>query len=248
MPKNSRIRGKLAFVMGGGKFGTNALNYLTNEGAKVLVVDIDSNCKAISNVDILGTDLNIFDTLKPGQSTFLKGDAGELLAFLLDITIPEIIVTAISGNAIARVIKSWLAKRKMELKPYSGIVQKVLQNIPSSLVLFFDEKSGIIVTSYMPSNMRCKENCMPPKNFCALTGRPKFASMNRILEFSLFENTNVSGILNSQQLTGGLGAINGNDLFNLLKKLDNNHKSYTLSIGVACNCHGIVNFYKVIKN
>lgn len=246
MSENFRIQGKLAFVMGGGKFGTNALNYLTDESAKVLVVDIDSNCKAISNVDILGSDLNVLNGLNPGQSAFLKGDAGELLAFLMDATIPEIIVTAIPGNAITRVIKSWLAKRKMELKPYSGI-QKVLRNIPPSLVLFFDESSGIIVTSYMPPNMKCKENCLPPRNVCALTGRPKFASMNDILEFSLFENADISEMLKSKQLTGGLGAINGDDLFNLLQRLDNIRNSNILAIGVACNCHGILNFYKVKK-
>ena len=247
MSNNLRVRNKLAFVMGGGKFGTNALKYLKDNGATVLVVDLDSNCKAISEVDIFGKDLNVLNILNPGQSAFLVGDAGELLVSLLDTVIPELIVTAIPGNSIARVIKFWLAKCNIELKPYSVIVQKVLKNIPQSLVLFVDEPLGIIVTSYMPSNMRCKENCMPPMNCCALTGRPKFASMTKILEFSVFENTDIYEILNSQQLTGGLGAINGNDLVNLLKKLNNIRKSTTLAIGVACNCHGILNFYEAKK-
>ena len=47
MLRASRISGKLAFVMGGGKFGTNALKYLKNNDAKVLVVDLDSNCVPI---------------------------------------------------------------------------------------------------------------------------------------------------------------------------------------------------------
>lgn len=244
MLRASRISGKLAFVMGGGKFGTNALKYLKNNDAKVLVVDLDSNCEAISDIDIIGSDLNVLNTLQPGKSAFLKGNAEEILALLLETTIPEIIVTAMPGNAIANVIKFWLAKRRIKLTPYSNCVQKVLKNIPQSLVLFFDEPSGIIVTSYMSPNMRCKENCMPPRNVCALTGRPKFASMNEILEFSIFENTNMSGILNSQQLVGGLGGINGNDLFNLLKELNDIHNNATLAIGVACTCHGILNFYK----
>ena len=244
MFRNSRVNGKFAFVMGGGKFGTNALKYLKNNGAKVLVVDLDSNCKAISDIDIIGSDLNVLNTIQPGKSAFLKGNAEEILALLLDTTIPEIIVTAIPGNAIANVIKFWLAKRKIELKPYSKIVQNVLKNIPQSLVLFCDEPSGIIVTSYMFPNMRCKENCMPPKNVCALTGRPKFGSMHKILKFSIFENTNVSGILDSRQFIGGLGSINGNDLFNLLKELNDIHNNSTLAIGVACNCHGILNLYR----
>jgi hypothetical protein len=248
MSRNSRFRDKFAFVMGGGKFGSHALKYLKDNGAKVLVVDIDSNCEAVSNVDIIGKDLNIIKNLLPGKSAFLKGDAIEFLASILETIIPEFIVTAIPGNALARVITVWLAKRKIELMPYSNIVQKVLRNIAPSLVLFFDEPQGIIVVSYMPYNMKCKENCMPPENVCALTGRPKFASVSKILEFSVFEATTISGILISRQLTAGLGAISGNELFKLLKRLNKLHESNTLAIGVACNCHGILNIYNVTKS
>jgi len=241
------VRGKLVFVMGGGKFGTNALRYLKDKGAKVLVVDLKPYCEASSEVDVLGADLGVSDSLGDGQAAFLVGDAVDLLVALLENTVPDRVVTAIPGNAVAKVVEVWLAKRGVKLEPYLEVIPKVLENIPESLVSFIDYVCGVIVVSYMPSDMRCRENCLPPKNVCASTGRPKIASMDKILEFSVYDLTDVSGILCSPQLTGGLGAINGNELCSLLKRLANIHRPYTLAIGTACDCHGIVNLAKAKK-
>jgi hypothetical protein len=241
------VRGKLVFVMGGGKFGTNALIYLKDNGAKVLVVDLNPDCEASSEADVLGADLGVSDSLGDGQAVFLVGDAVELLVVLLENTVPDMVVTAIPGNSVAKVVEVWLAKRGVKLEPYLEVIPKVLENIPESLVSFIDYVCGVIVVSYMPSDMMCRENCVPPKNVCASTGRPKLASIDRLLEFSVYDLTDVSGILCSPQLTGGLGAINGNELSSLLKRLANIHRPYTLAIGTACDCHGIVNLTKAKK-
>jgi hypothetical protein len=239
------VKEKLVFVMGGGKFGTKALRHLKAKGAKVLMVDVNSNCLASLEVDVLGADFDVLDSLEGGQAAFLVGDAIDLLVDFLANKAPDFVVTAIPGNAIANVVEVWLGKRGIKLEPYLQVVPKVLENIPKSLVLFVDYTCGVLVVSYMPSNIRCRENCMPPKNICALTGRPKLASMNKLLEFSVYDHTDVSEIFCSKQLTGGLGAINGKKLRSLLKRLVNIQKPYTLAIGTACDCHGILNLTKV---
>jgi hypothetical protein len=240
------VRGKLVFVMGGGKFGTNALRILRAKGAKVLVVDVNPGCMARSEVDFQADGLDACGSLADGQAAFLVGDAVDLLAALLETKVPELVVTAIPGNAVAKVVESWLSRRGIKLEPYRKAVPQVLENIPKSLVLFVDEDSGVIVVSYMPSGMRCRENCMPPKDVCALTGRPKLASMDKLLEFSVYDLTDVSGILWSRQLTGGLGAISGKELRSLLKQLEGLHEPCTLAIGTACDCHGILKLAKII--
>jgi len=239
------VLNKLVFVMGGGRFGKKALTYLKSKGAKVLVVDINPDCMASSEVDVLGVDLSVLVSLRPGQAAFLVGDAVDLLTSLLETTIPDLIVTAIPSNAVAKIFEVWLAKRGIKLEPYNKIVPKVLENIPRSLVSFVDKNSGVIVVSYMPSNKRCRENCVPPKGICASTGRPKLTSMTKLLKFSVFKHTDFSGILCSKQLTGGIGAINGKELHSILKRLDVYHRPYTLSLGTACECHGILNLGKV---
>jgi len=157
------VRGKLVFVMGGGKFGTNALRYLKDKGAKVLVVDLKPYCEASSEVDVLGADLGVSDSLGDGQAAFLVGDAVDLLVALLENTVPDMVVTAIPGNAVAKVVEVWLAKRGVKLEPYLEVIPKVLENIPESLVSFIDYVCGVIVVSYMPSDMRCNQRMFVPQ-------------------------------------------------------------------------------------
>lgn len=239
------LRGKLAFVMGGGKFGTRALKYLTAKGCKVLVADVNVDCMARSEVAAQAAGLDAADSLADGQAAFLVGDAVEFLRAILETKVPDLVVTAIPGNAAAKVVTSWLAKLGYRLEPYRRVVPRVLENIPKSLVSFVDQDSAVIVVSYMLSHMRCRENCMPPKDFCAVTGRPKLASMDKLLEFSVYNLTDATAILRSRDLTGGLGAIDGKGLYSILKRLESLNKSYTMAIGTACDCHGVLNLFKV---
>lgn len=247
MSDNYALRGKLVFVMGGGKFGTNALRYLKAEGAKILIVDVNPDCRAKSKVDFQINKLGVSESLADGQAAFLVGDAVEILVALLETKVPDLTVTAIPGNAVAKVVEVWLSKRGIKLEPYRKIIPKVLDNIPKSLVSFVDVDSGVIVVSYMPSHMRCRENCMPPKGVCASTGKPKLASMDKLLEFSVYNLVDVSGILWSRQLTGGLGAIDRKEFCSLLKQLENLSKNCTLAVGTACDCHGILSLSKATK-
>jgi len=241
------LKGKLVFVMGGGNFGTKALKYLKAKDAKVLVADINPDCMAKSEVTVQAAGLDVADSLVDGQAAFLVGDAVELLLSLLETKVPDLVVTAIPGNAAAKVVESWLSKRGYKLEPYRTVIPRVLENIPKSLVSFVDEDYAVIVVSYMPSHMRCRENCMPPKDFCASTGRPKLTSMDKLLQFSVYNLMDTSTIFRSRQLTGGLGAIDGKELHSLLKRLDNLNKTFTLAIGTACDCHGILNLTKIKK-
>jgi hypothetical protein len=233
--------------MGGGKFGTNALRFLKDKGAKVLVVDLNPICKASSEADLLGSDLGILHSLGDGQAAFLVGDAVDFLMELLEVRVPDIVVTATPGNAVAKVVESWLEKRGYKLQPYLQILPKVLDNIPESLLSLVDYVCGIIVVSYMPSNMRCRENCVPPKSVCPSTGRPKIGSIYNLLKFSVYNLTDVSGVLYSIQLAGGLGAVKGDELNSLLKQLAKSQRSCTFAIGTACDCHGILNLFKLKK-
>lgn len=241
------VKGKLVFVMGGGKFGTNALKYLTSKGARVVVVDVNPDCAASSKVDVKAADLDATNSLTDGQSAFLVGDAVNHLLLLLETKVPDFVVTAIPGNAIAKVVENWLSKRGYTFEPHQEAVSDVLENIPQSLVSFVDETSAVIVVSHMPPNMRCREGCMPPKGFCATTGRPRLAPMNKLLEFAAYNNTDFSRILWSQDLTGGLGAIDEKELRSLLKQLEAHQKPFTLAIGTACDCHGVLNLAKITK-
>ena len=247
MSRNYQFNNKFVYVMGGGKFGTKALRYLKSNGAKVLVVDLNPACKAKTETDIETETVKVRNTLKNGQAAFFVGDAVEHLMNILEVNVPDWVVTAIPSNAVAKVVTRWLSKGGYKLEPYQDIIQQVLSNIPESLVSFLNKENAVIVVSYMPPNLQCRENCMPPKDFCASTNRPKLASMNKLLNFSVYGLTDLLEILKSEQLTGGLGAINGDQLFSFLKKLKKHHESFTLVVGTACDCHGIINLFKITR-
>ncbi len=246
MSDKNTLKGKSFFVMGGGKFGTNALRYLKTKGAKVLVVDINPNCKAKPEADIQADSLDVWNSLKNGQPAFLCGDAYKLLLDLYETSVPDFVVTAIQGNTIANVVQHWSLKNGFKCVPYLKGVPEVLQNLPKSLV-FVRENSAFIAASYMYPDKRCKTNCPAPKNVCALTGRPKPASMESFLKFAVFGVADHCILFSSPLITGGLGAIDGNDLCPLFKQLKTFPKPFTLALGTACDCHGVVSLLKITK-
>jgi hypothetical protein len=245
MQKDYNLTDKLVFVMGGGKFGTNALKYMQDRGAKVVVADVNPECLASSEVDFVSDKLDGISSLKSGQSALVVGDAVELLLAALKHNDLDLVVTAIQGNAVAKAVEVYVTNKGMKFEPYRNAVSEVLKNVPESLVSFVDESSGVIVCSYMPSDLRCRENCVPPRGVCAVTGRPKLATMDRLLVFSVFGLTDISGVLVSKQLTGGLGAIQGKDIDALLRKLDKISGPCTLAVGTACDCHGVLNLARI---
>jgi hypothetical protein len=247
MSPDCLVRGKTVFIMGGGKFGTNALRYLKANGCKIIVADINPDCQAKSEVTVQTNVLKVLDSLKNGHAAFLEGNAIDLLLAIMEKSVPDLIVTAIPGNIIAEVVKGWLAKHKLKLETYNEVIPKVLENIPKSLLSFVDKDLGVVIVSYMPAPMRCRKNCMPPKNVCALTGRTKLTSMDRLLKFCVYNQTDISRILLSKQLTGGLGAVEGIKLCSLFEQLEKLHAPYTLAIGTACDCHGVLNLLKIKK-
>ena len=72
-------------------------------------------------------------------------------------------------------------------------------------------------------------------------------TMDRLLEFSIQNLVDLSCILVSRQLTGGLGAIEGKELRSFLRELEKINKQCTLGIGTACDCHGIVSLVKLTR-
>ena len=246
MSEKNQLKGKSFFVMGGGKFGTNALRYLKTKDAKVLVVDINPNCKAKPEADIQADSLDVWNRLKNGQTAFLEGDAYKLLLDLLETSIPDFVVTAIQGNTIANTVENWFTKNGFKTEPYIKGVPEVLDNLPNSMV-FVRENTAFIAASYMYPDKICRKNCPAPKNVCALTGRPKPATMESLLKFGVFGVADHCVIFSSPQLTGGLGAINGPDLCPLFKQLETFPKPCTLALGTACDCHGVVSLIKITK-
>ena len=68
--------------------------------------------------------------------------------------------------------------------------------------------------------------------------------MYELVEFSVCEVVNHYKIFATKQL-GGIGGIPGSEIKEALEDVYKLHPPYSLAIGTACRCHGLVNFFEV---
>ena len=126
------------------------------------------------------------------------------------------------------------------------LLSEVLDGLPHKLVLSTDEKSGILISSYMAKGLRCKEGCVQ-RRICPVTKIKKPAAMYELLEFSVAEAIDCYKIFISHQFDG-VGGVPGEVVKKTLDYLASLAPPYTLAIGTSCRCHGILSLFKVEGN
>ena len=101
--------------------------------------------------------------------------------------------------------------------------------------------------------------CACPLNYCPNLNREKpltiteyvkdFFDMTKLIKVEENKNNEILIVLNSYQLTSGLGGIKGKDVNIILETLNKKisalkQKKFKLLIATTCNCHGVISFYK----
>jgi len=163
-------------------------------------------------------------------------------------------------HLLAVLIKKQLKPFSLSLESAPSCLKDFLSNANPELILSNDPKKGVIYLSYAKGDEICPENCMGPPGYCPNFNREKPVTITKYLQ----ESFKVSGnfqihsnqkqtlaiIIESQQLTAGLGGLNGSDLLNVFQqiqeKLPKIRKEFYVVIATTCNCHGVLNFFKTI--
>jgi len=235
--------GDLLVCLGGGYFGAKAARLGKERKARVLIIDTNPDCAAREIVDVVLTGAG---TIKAGQVSLIVGDAIENLPGILETETPKWIIPAAPGHSLGKFASSWLRAKGLEVASGGDLLTGVLAGLPNRLVLSADEKSGIIISSYMAKGLRCKEDCIQLR-VCPVTRRRKPAPMYGLLEFSVSEAVDYYKIFVSRQFDGA-GGVRGAEVKKTLKYLASLTPPYSLAIGVACRCHGILSLLKVEEN
>ncbi len=244
MVKNSVIKeGELLVCLGGGYFGAKAARLGKECKARTMIIDTNPDCTAREIVDIVLTEQG---TIEAGQVSLIVGDAMQILFSILEGEVPRWIIPAVPGHSLGKLVKSWLMAKGLKVDSGGGLLTEVLAGLPHRLVLSTDEKSGILVTSYMAEGSRCKEGCSQ-LGVCPVTKRKKPAPMYELLEFSASEVVDCYKIFVSRQFDG-VGGVLGAVVKKTLKYLASLNPPYTLAIGTSCRCHGILSLFKVEGN
>jgi len=249
--KPENFQNKLVLIAGGGYFGTKAVILAKDVNARVVVVDNKIDCEASEFVDeiIRETDVHKTSDVKAGSAALFVCDAVEFSVRLMMITSPDYIVPAMHGHFAGKLVKKWLECKGLEVKSKLCVVENVLKDIPQSLILHCDKEMGVIITSYMSKGKLCKVPCDQPMDICPTTGMPKIGPMHRILAYATHDKVTTSKILVGHTLWGRkggeVGYFQGSELTSFLSETKLLKTPYSLAIGTACDCHGILNLFSV---
>ena len=232
----------MVVCLGGGEWGAKAARIAKNNRANAIVIDKSSNCLARELADkvIAEQDLRRLDL---EGVVFCVGDAVAALIGILKLTTHAWIIPAIAGGFSGQLIERWLATKGFKVTRSGKLLNSTLRGLPPKLVLSADRRSGALITSYMPKEIRCKPDCSAPKR-CPVTGRRRVSPIYELLEFAICEVVEHYRIFVTKQL-GGIGGIPGSEIREALDYIDRFTPPYSLAIGTSCKCHGLMDFFEV---
>ncbi len=244
------LEGNIIVVIGGGHFGSKAATFTKKKRARTIIIDKNPQCEAMFVADIIDKHFEAenFQNIKEGEVVLVVNEGIRFLIDIFSFVIPDWVVPAIPIHMAGLLVKKWLERKNRIVKNWNEKFSQVLKGLPRNIVVTADETSAVIVTSYMAKNKICVTNCPAPPDTCLSTGRLKPAPMYKMLEFAVWNIPQFSKIFISRQLGVEVGAVSGQELFDVITGIENLSLPSSLAIGTACRCHGVLNLFKISKS
>jgi len=209
-------------IVGGGKYGCTAVEYLRKKRKGFVLVDKDPHCLAVQKYKLETT----FDIDAEGEF-FIQGEIATVLQLIARLK-PEYVFPTAPIHIAAE-----LAQSKFKLTTWDEAINYILANLPPSVILWAG--SGNLIVSYN-RDKECIEKCEAPE-VCPSTRKRKPCTMDKLMKFACPEGF----ILISHQLAPGIGALKSNEL---LEFFDWAEKKEKFVVATACACHG---FFTALK-
>lgn len=209
---------KLDVIVGGGKYGCHAIEYLRQKGRGFVVVDTDPNCLAVKRFS-----LDVSEPVDPREEYFVRGGLPRLLE-LIDALKPEYVFPTAPVHIAADLVRI-----RFELAPWNEAVNAILPMLPEAVVL--QAGRGRLVVSFNRDH-DCLEKCAMPE-VCPSSGVRKPCTMTKLIRFASPE----AFVLVSYSMAPGMGALKGSELLELF---DWAKKRERFVVATACDCHGVL--------
>ncbi|MHA1488490.1 MAG: hypothetical protein ACTSRI_02410 [Promethearchaeota archaeon] len=254
---------KRLIIAGGGKFGKNAVNFAKKNDYKTILIDNNPKCfasKHMNNKFESLKDLNLkIEEIKPGEIYFLIQDISIAYELITKFN-PEYVIPVVPIHLIAMIIKTFLLANSINLNPNVNLTRNFIKKANKDLLLSYNVEEGVAYLSYAKYDEICPENCPGPPNYCPNFKRvkpititeyfKKFYNVSSVIKIGIDKPCKIININESYQLMPGLGGLRGKDIKNILGKLKNNlnlflNQKCSFITATACNCHGVINFYKI---
>jgi hypothetical protein len=210
-------------IIGGGKYGCDAIDLLKEKNRGFLVVDPDPNCQAIQRFK-----------LQPYQPStqgnlFLPGDLTNAIQ-LIDTLNPEYVFPTAPVHIAAD-----MAKLKFNLKPWTQAINAILPKLPPMVVLLAGK--GRLILSFNRDN-ECQNKCTMPK-VCPTSKVKKPCTMTELMEYASPD----AFILVSHSMAPGMGALKGTELRAFFEWAKTKEQ---FVVGTACDCHGVFSAFQKV--
>jgi hypothetical protein len=232
------------FCAGGGRMGTTAAEAAKALGASVVVADPAPHCLARGRADVVLERISEVDPELGGRIQLLPADAAASLLELMRQCPPHLIVPATEGHFAAKLAVAHLGRKEVKVAPCTTLLRRVAAALPTEVVLLVDEKNAVLVTSYMPSGIMCKEDCEQPI-LCPVLGRKNERPMHELVREKLSREAGRSTVLITTDL-GGVGALKAAEVQSMLAQLDPLVKGDSYALATSCRCHSIANIFEIV--
>ncbi|MEM4788409.1 MAG: hypothetical protein QXV06_01255 [Ignisphaera sp.] len=232
----------MIFVAGGGFYGAIAVSKLKNVDI-IVVADLDKECHAKKYVECITENIDEVLSSKC-RSTLVIGDAAKVFIDLVERSfIPDIVVPAIPRHFAGEVVYSYLKLKGCEVKVYTGVLDKAIESIKIyGVEVKIDTTNGVVIASYMPFNLRCKQGCSEPQ-ICPITGKVKVAPLHELMKLVFSGIADKVIVFESKFIVEGVGGFSGYELTKVLKDLVKLCRGNLVIIVTACACHGLANLF-----
>jgi hypothetical protein len=203
-------------IVGGGKYGCIAVEYLRKNKRGFVLVDKDLNCLAARKFGLKPSG-----QIGTAGEYFVHGGIAQVLE-LIERLKPEYVFPTAPIHIAAE-----LAQSKFKLAPWDEVIDCILANLPASVVL--QAGRGNLIVSYNRDKV-CLEKCASPE-VCPSTNKRKPCTMDKLMKFAYPDGI----ILISHQLAPGMGALKGSELLDFFAQAQ---KKDRFVVATACACHG----------
>lgn len=211
-------------VVGGGKYGVEAAQYLEKNSRGYVVIDKNPECYAANTLNLTEAEP---DELTAEGRFFIRAGIDVLPDLILKLK-PEYVFPTAPIHVAAEALRV-----KFKMMPWNDVVDCIASNLPFRVIV--SAGKGSIVVSYNRDH-ECIEKCSAP-DICPVTKIRKPCPMHDLVKFAwdgIF-------VLISQQLEPGLGAISGRDFIELIREAE---KKDRVIVATACRCHGVITALK----
>lgn len=213
------------WILGGGKFGLKAAQAAIKKypGADITIIDKKNDaCRRISNLSF--------------NSVCMEGI--KYLADNLDTDgVPDWIIPVIPVHVAYEWIRIQLFEEYF-VEPLN-IPEELAATLPNPL----RGKDGALYISF--ADFICPDNCPEPAKICTHTGKPRLGILHEKLA-AIHYNDFCSVVVQSRQLSPGVGGYGPGDLYAALEKIKDAGARPCL-LSTACRCHGVMHGFRIKK-